>query len=154
MNLETLKEWIQPVLENNDCTLFDIEWQTNQNPPILQISVEKKDGTMDLDTCASCSDLISTLLDEKNWYSKEYMLEVCSPGAERELKTMEQLQAAVGKYVYVKLNDPKQGIDQVLGDLEEVKDETIVVAYKEKTRNKKIEIERSNIRLIQTAVKL
>ena len=154
MNLETLKEWIQPVLENNDCTLFDIEWQTNQNPPILQISVEKKDGTMDLDTCASCSDLISTLLDEKNWYSKEYVLEVCSPGAERELKTMEQLQAAVGKYVYVKLNDPKQGIDQVLGDLEEVKDETIVVAYKEKTRNKKIEIERSNIRLIQTAVKL
>lgn len=154
MNLETLKEWIQPVLENNDCTLFDIEWQTNQNPPILQISVEKKDGSMDLDTCASCSDLISTLLDEKNWYSKEYMLEVCSPGAERELKTMEQLQAAVGKYVYVKLNDPKQGIDQVLGDLEEVKDETIVVAYKEKTRNKKIEIERSNIRLIQTAVKL
>lgn len=82
MNLDILKEWIEPVLNEKDCVLYDIEWLTNQNPPILQISVEKQDGTMDLDTCAMCSDVIGTLLDNKDWYTKEYMLEVCSPGAE------------------------------------------------------------------------
>lgn len=154
MNLDILKEWIEPVLNEKDCVLYDIEWLTNQNPPILQISVEKKDGTMDLDTCAMCSDVIGTLLDNKDWYAKEYMLEVCSPGAERELKTDQQLRDAIGKYVYVKLVDPKQGLDQVLGDLEEVNDDSIVVAYKEKTRNKTIEIDRNNINVIMTAVKL
>lgn len=154
MNLDILKEWIEPVLNEKDCVLYDIEWLTNQNPPILQISVEKKDGTMDLDTCAMCSDVIGTLLDNKDWYAKEYMLEVCSPGAERELRTDQQLRDAIGKYVYVKLVDPKQGLDQVLGDLEEVNDDSIVVAYKEKTRNKTIEIDRNNINVIMTAVKL
>ena len=154
MNLDILKEWIEPVLNEKDCVLYDIEWLTNQNPPILQISVEKKDGTMDLDTCAMCSDVIGTLLDNKDWYAKEYMLEVCSPGAERELKTDQQLRDAIGKYVYVKLIDPKQGLDQVLGDLKEVNDDSIIVAYKEKTRNKTIEIDRNNINVIMTAVKL
>lgn len=154
MNLDILKEWIEPVLNEKDCVLYDIEWLTNQNPPILQISVEKKDGTMDLDTCAMCSDVIGTLLDNKDWYAKEYMLEVCSPGAERELKTDQQLRDAIGKYVYVKLVDPKQGLDQVLGDLKEVNDDSIVVAYKEKTRNKTIEIDRNNINVVMTAVKL
>ena len=70
MNLDILKEWIEPVLNEKDCVLYDIEWQTNQNPPILQISVEKQDGTMDLDTCAMCSDVIGTLLDNKDWYTK------------------------------------------------------------------------------------
>lgn len=154
MNLDILKEWIEPVLNEKDCVLYDIEWLTNQNPPILQISVEKKDGTMDLDTCAMCSDVIGTLLDNKDWYAKEYMLEVCSPGAERELRTDQQLRDAIGKYVYVKLVDPKQGLDQVLGDLKEVNDDSIVLAYKEKTRNKTIEIDRNNINVIMTAVKL
>ena len=154
MNLDILKEWIEPVLNEKDCVLYDIEWLTNQNPPILQISVEKQDGTMDLDTCAMCSDVIGTLLDNKDWYTKEYMLEVCSPGAERELKTDQQLRDAIGKYVYVKLIDPKQGLDQVLGDLKEVNDDSIIVAYKEKTRNKTIEIDRNNINVIMTAVKL
>lgn len=154
MNLDILKEWIEPVLNEKDCVLYDIEWLTNQNPPILQISVEKQDGTMDLDTCAMCSDVIGTLLGNKDWYTKEYMLEVCSPGAERELKTDQQLRDAIGKYVYVKLIDPKQGLDQVLGDLKEVNDDSIIVAYKEKTRNKTIEIDRNNINVIMTAVKL
>ena len=154
MNLDTLREWIEPVISDHDCVLYDIEWITNQNPPILQISVEKKDGTMDLDTCALCSDAIGTLLDNKDWYAKEYMLEVCSPGAERELKTDQQIKEALGKYVYVKLGDPKQGLDQVLGDLTEVTNDSIVVTYKDKTRTKTITIEKNNINMIMTAVKL
>ena len=41
------------------------------------------------------------MLDEKDWYQNEYMLEVCSPGAEKELKNDEQIQNAIGNYVHV-----------------------------------------------------
>ncbi len=151
--MDNLKRWISEYLESNQCSLYELEWLTNQNPPLLRISIEKTDGVIDLDTCALCSDGISALLDEKDWYGKEYMLEVCSPGAERELKTDEQIAKAVGTYVYVKLTNPKQGLDQVVGDLIEVNDKEIVVSYKDKARTKKAVIEKENIALIMTAVK-
>ena len=89
------------------------------------------------------------MLDEKDWYAKEYMLEVCSPGAERELRTDEEIQRAVGKYVFVKMKDPKQGLDQVIGDLIEATENDVTISYRDKTRTKKITIEKSNIQLIK-----
>lgn len=152
--MDNLKEWIEEVLNENGCHLYDLEWITNQGTPLLRVSVEKEDGTMDLDTCASCSDVIGQMLDEKDWYSHEYMLEVCSPGAERELRTDEEVQRTVGKYVFVKMKDPKQGLDQVIGDLVEATKNDVTISYRDKTRTKKITIEKSNIQLIMTAVKV
>ncbi len=152
--MENLKQWISEVLETIDCQLYELEWLTDQKPPILRVSIEKKNGPVDLDACALASDAIGTMLDEKDWYDKEYNLEVCSPGAERELKTDEQIQNALGQYIYVKLKDPKQGLSQVFGDLVEIDESSVTVAYKEKTRSKKIQIEKMNISLIMTAVKV
>lgn len=151
--MDELKRNIESVLSQMHCHLYELEWLTDQKPPILRISIEKEDGTVDLDTCAACSDAISTMLDETDFFDKEYMLEVCSPGAERELKTDEQIQRALNSYVLVKLKDPKQGLDQVIGDLIEVNEDTVKIQYRDKTRTKTIEIERSNISLIRTAVK-
>ncbi len=151
--MDKLKEWIEPILQNHSCRIYEIEWLTNQNPPLLRLSIEKEDGTMDLDTCAACSDEISELLDEKDWFKSEYMLEVCSPGAEKVLKTETQLQNELGNYVYCKMKDPKQGMDSVTGDLISIDDHQIVIQYKDKTRTKTIEIDKENISLIRTAVK-
>ena len=151
--MDNLQKWLEPVLEENGCTLYEIEWEPNVNPPILRISIDKVGG-VDLDTCAQCSDAISVLLDEKDWYGKEYMLEVCSPGAEKELKTDEQIQNAVGSYVFVKLKDPKQGVDSVRGDLLEANETSVTISYRDKSRTKTIVVDKSNISLIMTAVKL
>lgn len=152
--MDHLKEWIEVVLKEHNCHLFELEWLTDQKTPLLRVSVERNEGVMDLDTCAECSDAIGEMLDSKDWFDKEYMLEVCSPGAERELKTDEQIKNAEGSYVYVKLKDPKQGIDSVRGDLVEVNETEILVAYHVKGRPKKIKIDKDNIALIMTAVKL
>lgn len=152
--MDDLKQWVEPILAENGCRLYALEWLTNENPPLLRISIEKLDGPVDLDTCAICSDAIGTMLDAKDWYASEYNLEVCSPGAEHELTTDEQIQAAIGSYVYVKLKDPKQGMDHVFGDLISANTELIVISYNVKGRKKKFEIDRSNLALIMTAVKV
>lgn len=152
--MDRLKQWIEPILHANGCRLYDLEWLTSEKPPLLRISIEKIEGAVDLDTCAACSDAIGSYLDEQDWYEKEYNLEVCSPGAERELKTDEQIQNAVGSYVFVKLKDPKQGMDQVIGDLIQADDSTVTIQYKDKTRNKTIVIDKNNLSLIMTAVKV
>jgi ribosome maturation factor RimP len=152
--LDKLKEWIEPAVKELDCSVYEIEWDKSMTPPVLRISVENLKGPTDLDTCAKCSDVISEILDEKDAISSEYMLEVCSPGAERELKNDEQLERAAGSYVLCKLINPKDGHDSVMGTLEKVGPETIVISHFVKGRPKKTEIERSNIAVITTAVKL
>ncbi|HIW18514.1 ribosome maturation factor RimP [Faecalicoccus acidiformans] len=152
--MDKLREWIVPILETKGCHLYDIEWLSSERPPLLRISVEKDDGSMDLDTCAICSDAISEILDQKDWFASEYMLEVCSPGAERELKNEEQLQNAIDQYVFCKLKDPKDGLDSVTGNLLEVNNEFVKIEYRNKTRLKTIDIDRNNILMIRTAVKI
>lgn len=60
---------------------------------------------------------ISEKLDEVDMIASEYFLEVCSPGAERELKDETQIRDALDEYVYVKLKNPKAGMDAVKGYL-------------------------------------
>ncbi|MCF0246624.1 MAG: ribosome maturation factor RimP [Ileibacterium sp.] len=151
--METLKSWLVPLLKEHGCRLYDVEWDKSMKPPVLRISIEKEDGSMDLDTCAEMSDLISARLDDDDHFTEEYMLEVCSPGAERELRSAEEIDAALGKHVYVKLKEAKDGLQDVTGDLKEITPETITVSYFVKGRPKKAVIARDNIALIMTAVK-
>lgn len=152
--MDKIKQRIIPVLEGQECSLYEMEWLTNQQPPLLRISVEKKDGETDLDTCATCSQLISDVLDEMDWYASEYNLEVCSPGAERPLKTEEHINREIGSYVYAKMKDPKQGLSDVYGTLIANNETSVCIEYKEKTRKKKIEIDKENLKEFRTAVKI
>lgn len=152
--MDKIKTWLVPLLEEHGCRLYDLEWDTSMKPPVLCISIEKQDGTMDLDTCAEMSDLISKKLDEEDDGDGEYMLEVCSPGAERELRNDEEIANNVGKYVYVKLNQPMAGMNDLVGTLSEADADHIVISYFVKGRPKKADIARDNIALIMTAVKV
>ncbi len=152
--MDNLKSWLVPLLSEKGCRLYGIEWDRSMKPPVLRIAIEKNDGTIDLDTCALCSDAISARLDENDPFDGEYMLEVCSPGAERDLKDDQDLQNAVGKYVYIKLKNAQDGIKEVRGDLTNVSDDAIDVSYFVKGRPKKIQIAKDNIAKAMTAVKV
>lgn len=152
--MDNLKSWLIPLLEQEGCRLYDVEWDTSMKPPVLRISIEKIGGITDLDICAAVSDIISQKLDELDTTDQEYMLEVCSPGAERELRSDEAIREAEGEYVYVKLKKGQDGLQDVRGTLSEVSDDDIVISYFVKGRPKKIRISKDNISQIMTAVKV
>jgi ribosome maturation factor RimP len=86
--LEELEELIRPLLHAQDLRLAECKWVHQSGMQILQVAIMRPDGSMDLDTCALASQQISDLLDaHENIIPSEYYLEVCSPGAERELKS-------------------------------------------------------------------
>ena len=109
---------------------------------------------MDIDTCAGISEGISSLLDESDIISHEYFLEVCSPGAERELRSEQEILDAVGEYVFVKLKDPKAGMDSVKGTLLSADARSVEIEYMAKAVRKKIKIDSGNIALIRLSVKI
>ncbi len=149
-----IKEMIQPVLAQHRCSLYDLKWVQDGKMRILQVSVMYPDGSMDIDTCAAVSEGISSLLDENDMISHEYFLEVCSPGAERELKSTQEMVEAIGKYVFVKLKDPKSGMDSVKGELLAVDEEGVEIAYMAKAQRKKMRVDAGNIALIRLSVKI
>lgn len=152
--IEKIKMMIQPVLQQHKCSLYDLKWVQDGKMRILQVSVMYPDGSMDIDTCAAVSEGISSLLDESDIISHEYFLEVCSPGAERELRSFEEIKEAIGEYVFVKLKDPKAGMDSVKGTLLEANEESITISYMAKAVRKKIMIDSQNIALIRLSVKI
>ena len=152
--IEKIKTMIQPVLQQHKCSLYDLRWVQDGKMRILQVSVMYPDGSMDIDTCAAVSEGISSLLDESDIISHEYFLEVCSPGAERELRSFQEIKEAVGEYVFVKLKDPKAGMDSVKGTLLEAGEESVTISYMAKAVRKKITIDSQNIALIRLSVKI
>lgn len=154
VQVQMIKDLVAPLLTQDDIQLYDVSWQMEGQHHILQIAIMHKDGSMDIDTCAAMSEKLSVALDEADIIADEYFLEVCSPGAERELKDDAQLKGAVDEYVYVKLENPKQGMSDVKGYLKEVSEDVILIEFMDKAVKKKATIERNNIALIRLSVKI
>lgn len=152
--LKKIKEMCGPLLEAHDIQLYDVSWQQEGKNRILQIAIMREDGSMDIDTCALMSEMISQKLDELDFISGEYFLEVCSPGAERELKDDIQIKAALNEFVFVKLRNPQAGYDSLKGYLIAVEDDAITISYMDKAVKKQATIQKDNIALIRLSVKI
>lgn len=152
--IEKLKTWMEPLLAEQGCLLYDVEWDKSMRPPVLRVMIDREEGGVDLDLCAACSEVLSQKLDETDAIAEEYMLEVCSPGAERELRTEKQIENQLGKYVYVKMKEPEAGFSEVTGKLDSVTPDSLEISFFIKGRPKKVNVKRDNIARIMSAVKV
>ena len=150
---EKIKEYIKPIISDLDLKLYDVEWITENKNRFLRISISQHNNMIDLETCTSASEKISEVLDQLPELNFAYMLEVCSPGAERQLKNFDDIKEAINEHVYVKLKEPNNGIHEVTGDLTEVNENHIIIDYKDKTRTKTLLIPISNISYMRLAIK-
>ena len=154
MNNEAkIKEGILPVLESQNVKLFDIVWTHEGKHKILQIAIEREDGSVDVDLCASVAEVLSEKLDELNLIDIEYMLEVCSPGAERKLRDAQEVKNAVGKYVYAKFKKTVGKLNEVTGTLLSVEDDCLCIEYMDKTFRRQVNVNYDNCSFIRLAVK-
>ncbi len=153
--LETLKDLILPVLDSLDIQLYDLKWVNDKKARILQIAVMRADGSMDIDTCALVSEKISEVLDaHDDLIRSEYFLEVCSPGAERELRSPQEIEASVGKHIHVRLKSPVKNMMEITGDLQAVDGSTLTVSYRDKAVSRTVQFDLEQIDLIRLAVKI
>ena len=83
--LDTITELVSGMIEENGCELVDIEYRKEGENKVLRFFVDLIDGHISLDECAMISNKISTLLDEEDPITENYILEVSSPGVERPL---------------------------------------------------------------------
>ena len=151
--INKIQTFIEPIVSSKDAYIEDIEFVQEKNNYYLRIYCEKNEGHIDMDTIVELSELISDKLDEIDLIDQEYFLEVSSPGAERELKNYESVVKAKGEYVYIKLKDPKNGLDELYATILDINHQQLTLEYMVKNIKKKMEIDYSNISFIRMAVK-
>ena len=151
--IEKVKLPIKELVEQQNLFLYDLEFVKEDGIYFLRVSIEKADKTMDFATCEIISEKVSELLDRLDPIEHEYILEVCSPGAERPLKTKQDYFDALNSYVHVELKEAVNKKYDYTGDLVQVNEQNITLNYKDKTRVKTIVIEFEKIQAANLAVK-
>lgn len=110
---------IEPVVEEHDCELVDVEIAQNRGMGLLRITVDSResDGRVPVERCAEISREIETLLDAAEAMSGAYRLEVSSPGLNRVLGREKDFIAAVGDQVKLRTRRPLDGRKRFTGRL-------------------------------------
>ncbi|MBS6968755.1 MAG: ribosome maturation factor RimP, partial [Actinomyces sp.] len=82
-----LEELLAPVVEQSGLELDSVTRSRSDAMPLLRVIVEAPIGAdgIDSDTLADVSRAVSKALDAADPIDGEYLLEVSTPGAEREL---------------------------------------------------------------------
>lgn len=147
MDLNAVREILEPYIVKNDLKLYDVKWTSEYGYKILQVFVDKSGG-IDTDTLALVNEYLSTELDKIDQDMGEYMLEVSSPGAEKELRNESEVLENVGEYIFVKTDELAQE-----GYLLSFEDGILVIRINIKGRMKNINVNYSDIKQIRLAVK-
>ena len=154
MELTAIEKLILPVLERYQCELVELKWTQESSMKILQCAVMFEDGSMDLETCSQISSEISPILDESSLKDMTCYLEVCSPGAERELKDDHDIERSIMKEVKILFHHPIEKSLEWTGTLLNYKDGEGSIQVQIKSRKKVLKFEKENIAKIRLAVKI
>ena len=148
MDLSCVEKILESYLKENELSLYSVEMVKEFGYLILRVSIDKKDG-IDVETLAKVNEYLSERIDQYDQDLPEYMLEVCSPGAEKELRNLDEIKENLGMYIHVEVPNMVYEVT-----LEDVNEENITMRINAKVRFKKVVIKHEEIKLIRLAVKL
>ncbi len=153
MDIKRIRELISPTLESLQAELYEMSESQEGKMKYLHILVDRMDGNaVDLDYIVSVSEAISPILDQQDWMTENYVLDVASAGAERKIP-IEKLENYVGKYVRLHLTNPFLGENEYVGTLMAVQEHQVDVEIQIKSRKKTISLAREEIDKAHLAIK-
>lgn len=123
---EQIEQFAKPIVEQNGCRLWDVEFVREGSDWFLRIYIDK-DGGVDITDCETISRAIDPILDEKDLIAESYSFEVCSAGLERQLKRPGDFEQFLGSSVTVKLYTAKNGGKEHVGILRGYEDGNVSV---------------------------
>ena len=136
-----------PVVEENGCTLWDVEYVREGSERYLRVYIDKEGG-IDIDDCERVHRALDPILDEKDPIAESYHFEVCSAGLERALKRPSDFAQFMGSPITVKLYRPRNGLKEIPGVLKAYEEGRVTVEAGKET----ITFEKSEVALVRLRV--
>ena len=108
---DKVREIIQPTADELGYYLWNVEYVKEGADFVLRVTIDRFDTEegITIDDCEAMSRAIDPILDEHDPIPDQYLLEVSSPGIERELTRDDHFELCVGEKVEVRLFAPVDG---------------------------------------------
>ena len=144
---ELVEKLAKPVVEENGCSLWDVEYVREGSEYFLRLYLDKESG-VDINDCERISRAMDPILDEKDPIPTSYHFEVCSAGLERALKRPSDFERFMGSAITVKLYRPRNGLKEIPCVLTGYEDGKVTVTAGKET----ITFEKSEVALVRLRV--
>ncbi|MGM0443183.1 MAG: ribosome maturation factor RimP [Fibrobacterota bacterium] len=132
---------IEEIVQNAGHEVVEIKYFSAGGRRTLRILADGETG-ITLDSCAAISRTVSEYLDEQDFGTTAYTLEVSSPGVDRPLTSEKDFRRVIGKEVRIRLRTyAKKSESRIKGILEDITENQITV----KTARGSIQVELNNI---------
>ena len=144
---ELVAELARPIVEEQGCELWDVEYVREGSEYFLRLYIDKEGG-VDIDDCEAISRAMDPILDEKDPVPGSYHFEVCSAGLERALKRPGDFERFMGSPITVRLYRPYNGLKELPCVLRGYEDGKLTVESGKET----ITFEKSQVALVRLRV--
>lgn len=144
---QKVKDIIKDAIQSLNLKLYDIEYKTAKDGNFLRVFVDTDNHDIKIDDCIELNNILCERITD-GLMDDEYFLEVSSPGAERKLRSIEEINEYLGEYVYIKTYEKIAGVKEFYGDLISANDFIQI-----KQGDKKISIAYDKIAQIRLAIK-
>ncbi|MCY7375007.1 MAG: ribosome maturation factor RimP [Pyrinomonadaceae bacterium] len=128
---ERVREAATRVAKENNLELVQAEVAGSGKKLTVRIFIDKESGVMHED-CTLMSRELEKIFDTEDFIPAAYLLEVSSPGLERELYSLQDFKKFAGSLAKVKLNAPVDGQKNFRGRIAGIEGEEIV--FDDKTK--------------------
>ena len=136
----------EPVIAEQGCTLWDVEYVKEAGTWYLRAYIDKEGGIA-VDDCEVISRILSDWLDQTDFIEDSYILEVSSPGLGRPLKKERDFERSLGEEVEIRLYKAQNKQKEFTGILKAYDKETVTI----ETAEGELVFERPDIALIRLA---
>ena len=141
------EELLTPIAEATGVSVYDVEYVKEGSEWYLRCYIDKPDGVT-IQDCETVSRALSDRLDEEDYITDAYILEVSSPGLGRTLKKDKHLAKSIGQEVELKTYKPIEKQKEFSGILRAFDQDTVTI----ETQTGEIQFDRSDVALIRLAL--
>ncbi len=124
--VERVEEIIKPFAEKLGLSVWDVTYKKEGADWYLRVFIDKEGG-VSIDDCVNLTHAVSKPLDEADPISQNYILEISSPGVERELVREEHFLSNIGNPVFLRTIRPIDGVRDFKGILKSYENKKITV---------------------------
>ncbi len=123
---------VEPLAKELGLSIWDVRFLKEGSQWYLRVFIDKEGG-VGIDDCVNLSHAIDGPLDEANPIEQAYILEVSSPGVERDLVRDEHFEKYIGEKIKVKMIRPVEGKREFSGVLENYDNGNITIRLEDES---------------------
>lgn len=142
-----VEAYLLPVVAEHAFELVDVEYVKEAGTWYLRAYIDKEGG-ISVDDCEIISRQLGDWLDEKDFITDSYILEVSSPGLGRPLKKEKDFARSIGKDVDIKLYRAVNKQKDFTGTLKSYDKDTVTISMEDQSE---MVFDRQDIALIRLA---